>query len=51
MVSEPVVWPEQGGHVTEQQLHLRGAWKEAASSLNEERRNGKWKFHFNSWES
>lgn len=25
--------------------------KEAASSLNEERRNGKWKFHFNSWES
>ena len=46
-----VVWPEQGGHVTEQQSHLRGARKEATSSLNEGRRNGKWKLHFNSWES
>lgn len=46
-----VVWPEQVGDVTEHQSHLRGALRETIPSRNEGRRNGKCKFHVNSWES
>lgn len=38
---------EQGGNVTEQRSHLRGALKETISSLNA-RRNVKCKSHANS---